>query len=178
MEKFYMPSNIFVTYHAAQRYLERILELQPPISSRKVATARLFLTQILINRAIDVRGHRQDQVAYRLELAYKGILVVYEPKFNKVYSITPDEQCTEKRLKMEISIPMKFWLGKEVRKSFGKHTWRNFYNHKWPVIGRRAWALILDVRGTKIEVDYEKKTILLEPGLTKKFSFGSLNNSV
>lgn len=170
MEKYYMPKNIFVTYHAAKRYLERILELPPPISSRKVATARLFLTKVLINRALDIYSSRQDQAAYRLELSYKGMLIVYEPATKQVYSITPDERNKEK-LKMELTIPMSFRLEGGVRNSFGKSTWSKFYTQKWTVIGRRAWALILDVSGRKVEVDFANKKIYMEPGTTKRFTF-------
>lgn len=172
-----MPKNIFVTYHAAKRYLERILGLKPPISSRKVATARLFLTKELGNRVLDIYCCRHDQAVYRIELTYKGMLIVYEPETKQVITITSDGRNKEK-LKMELAVPINFRLTGEIRNFFKKESWRKFYICRWPVIGRRAWALILDVNGHRIEVNYAEKTVYMEPGTTRRFPFALNKNGM
>ncbi|MEW6697450.1 MAG: hypothetical protein ACOY35_06530 [Bacillota bacterium] len=174
MEKYFLPKNIFVSRHAAIRYLERIVHI--PASSRKVYTARLFLTYILGNRALEVKSTRQDQSAFRLELVFRGVIVVYEPAKKYIYTIFPDDREREEKLELVMNIPADFAVSQELRAALSRKTRDKLFKEKWPVVGRRGESLILEVKEHKIEADLMKKRLNLPKKKRKGGAGGPAGN--
>jgi len=144
MNNFAMPKKISISPHAAERYLVRVLNVQP--TQRKVHTARLFLSYVLSNRAVKVRGWSLEGI-YRLKLIYRGICFVYDINERRVYSIYPSSN--EDKLEMSIKVPVDFTIDNSVRKLTTKREYKNLYLKEWPIITSRGTVLYLDL-GKKI----------------------------
>ncbi|MBF7083026.1 hypothetical protein IT084_08555 [Desulfallas sp. Bu1-1] len=118
MKKIYtLPKFVYISPHAAEMYLQRVLN--KPSTPRNFQAARLFLAHILSNRACQIIGDRQDAAGYRLKLYYKGIIFIYSPAEQQVYTIYPAKEDSN-RLEMKLRIPPDFILTNEVSNKIGK----------------------------------------------------------
>ncbi|BAF58354.1 hypothetical protein PTH_0173 [Pelotomaculum thermopropionicum SI] len=116
-------------------YLSRVLG--KPSTTRNFQAARLFLSHMLSNRVCRIIGSRRDEAAFRLKLAFRGIIFVYEPERNEVYTIYPDKKSKE-RFEMCVRIPADFSVSEQVKRILGKGTWDKLFRYEWPVVTAKA----------------------------------------
>lgn len=165
---FILPKGIYITPHAAEKYLERILKRNA--SKKTVRTAQLFLSYVLSNRACRIIEDRIDTAAYRIKLVYQGIRFVYEPNDRRVYSIYKDPESQE-ILEMSMRIPADFSVAHEVKDHLGRKIWEKFFIKKWPVLTargvdgkRKVKILRIQVGACIVDLDMQKRLVLQAKG--------------
>lgn len=135
LDKYVLPKRVYISSHAVEMYLSRVLGM--PATKRYFQAARLFLGHMLSNRSCRLIGSRRDEAAFRLKLAFRGIIFIYEPQREEVYTIYPDAKSKE-RLEMCMRIPSDFSVSKQVKSILGRRIWDKLFRYEWPVVMARA----------------------------------------
>ncbi|MCG9969877.1 hypothetical protein L9W92_17920 [Pelotomaculum terephthalicicum JT] len=135
LDKYVLPKRVYISSHATEMYLSRILG--KPATKRNFQTARLFLSHMLSNRVCHFIESRRDEAAFRLKLAFCGIIFIYEPQCNEVYTIYPDKKSKE-RFEMCMRIPADFTVSEQVKSIMGKRIWGKLFRYEWPVVTAKA----------------------------------------
>lgn len=161
MDSFVLPKWVYISTHATEMYLQRVLN-KPP-TRRNFQAARLFLAHFLSNRVCTVIEDRQDSAGHRLKLQYKGIMFIYSPAEKQVYTTYPgeDNNCLE----MKMRIPPDFTITGDVNRTLGKRLRTKLFQREWPVVSAKGRPcaptsiLILSVSEWLIGVDMRKKQV-------------------
>ncbi|MCG9966738.1 hypothetical protein L9W92_01530 [Pelotomaculum terephthalicicum JT] len=135
LDKYVLPKRVYISSHATEMYLSRVLG--KPSTKRNFQTARLFLSHMLSNRVCRFIGSRRDEAAFRLKLAFCGIVFIYEPRCNEVYTIYLDKK-SEERLEMCMRIPADFIVSEQVKSKLGKRIREKLFRYEWPVVTAKA----------------------------------------
>ncbi len=91
MQEIILPSEYIISRHAAQRFLERIIERDPYTQEDK-DVAIVVIRNILSNRALKFKRLDKSQV----QIKYHNALFVYDTEVQAIITVYPDSNSKEK----------------------------------------------------------------------------------
>lgn len=96
MKDIILPSNLIISHHAAERFMERIIE-RDSYSDEDIEVAIVIIKNILTQRAL--RFKRIDQ--FKIQIRFRNAFFIYTSDMTTIITVYPDDLSKDKKDKVE-----------------------------------------------------------------------------